>query len=109
MPKTGSVCVCCVRCKPQVVSEQRPADAQIVAVMRQLLAQRRPQHSICPSEVARALSDDAAVWRALMPQVRAVAAEAAEQGIVRITQQGQRVEIATLRGPIRLMRGPHFD
>ncbi|MCC4622596.1 DUF3253 domain-containing protein [Xanthomonas cassavae CFBP 4642] len=92
-----------------MVSAQRPADAQIVAVMRQLLAQRLPQHSICPSEVARALSDDVAVWRALMPQVRAVAADAAGKGLVRITQQGRTVDLATARGPIRLMRGPHFD
>ncbi|OAG68756.1 hypothetical protein A7D17_12415 [Xanthomonas floridensis] len=77
--------------------------------MRQLLAQRLPQHSICPSEVARALSDDAAVWRALMPQVRAVAADAAGKGLVRITQQGRTVDGATARGPIRLMRGPRFD
>ncbi|MCC4585591.1 DUF3253 domain-containing protein [Xanthomonas sp. NCPPB 1067] len=89
-------------------SAQQPADAQIVAVMRQLLAQRQPQHSICPSDVARALSDDVAVWRALMPRVRAVAADAAGKGLVRITQQGRTVDLASACGPIRLMRGPRF-
>lgn len=90
-------------------SAQQPADAQIVAVMRQLLTQRQPQHSICPSDVARALSDDVAEWRAMMPRVRAVAADAAGKGLVRITQQGRTVDPASARGPIRLMRGPRFD
>ncbi|AMU96828.1 hypothetical protein NY98_19250 [Xanthomonas citri pv. fuscans] len=88
---------------------QSPDDAQVAALIRRLLAQRRPGQSICPSEVARALSDDAAVWRNLMPQVRAVAAAAAGRGLVRITQQGRTVDPATARGPIRLMRGSHFD
>ncbi|WP_166743491.1 DUF3253 domain-containing protein [Xanthomonas cannabis] len=88
---------------------QPPDDAQIAALIRHLLAQRRPEQSICPSEVARALSDDASVWRTLMPQVRAVAAAAAEAGVVRVTQQGRTVQLPAVRGPIRLMRGPQFD
>ncbi|MCC4610586.1 DUF3253 domain-containing protein [Xanthomonas campestris pv. esculenti] len=88
---------------------QPPDDAQIAALIRRLLAQRRPEQSICPSEVARALSDDASVWRALMPQVRAVAAAAAEAGVVRVTQQGRTVQLPAVHGPIRLMRGPQFD
>ncbi|NYI17187.1 hypothetical protein FHR53_000793 [Xanthomonas arboricola] len=88
---------------------QPPDDAQIAALIRHLLAQRRPEQSICPSEVARALSDDASVWRALMPQVRAVAAAAAEAGVVRVTQQGRIVQLPAVRGPIRLMRGLQFE
>ncbi|OOW59513.1 hypothetical protein Xlen_14000 [Xanthomonas campestris pv. leeana] len=88
---------------------QSPDDAQVAALIRRLLAQRRPEQSICPSEVARALSDDAAVWRNLMPQVRAVAAAAACAGVVRVTQQGRTVQLPDVRGPILLMRGPHFD
>ncbi|MBV6812850.1 DUF3253 domain-containing protein [Xanthomonas campestris pv. passiflorae] len=88
---------------------QPPDDAQVAALIRHLLAQRRPEQSICPSEVARALSSDAAVWRSLMPQVRAVAAAAASAGVVRVTQQGRTVQLPDVRGPIRLMRGPRFD
>ncbi|AVQ05405.1 TPA: DUF3253 domain-containing protein [Xanthomonas vasicola pv. zeae] len=87
---------------------QPPDDAQIAALIRHLLAQRQPEQSICPSEVARALSDDAAVWRNLMPQVRAVAAAAACAGVIRVTQQGRTVQLPDVRGPIRLMRGPRF-
>ncbi|NIK00601.1 hypothetical protein FHR48_000779 [Xanthomonas arboricola] len=49
------------------------------------------------------------MWRTLMPQVRAVAAAAAEAGVVRVTQQGRTVQLPAVRGPIRLMRGPQFD
>ncbi|MCC5089377.1 DUF3253 domain-containing protein [Xanthomonas campestris] len=87
---------------------QAPDDAQMAALIVDLLARREPQHSICPSDVARAISEDAAVWRALMPQVRATAATLVGEGAVRITQRGQPVDLGTVRGPIRLMRGPRF-
>lgn len=64
-----------------------------------LLARRAPGKSICPSEVARALSDD---WRPLMPDIRAVAARMSSTGRLRITQKGLDIDPATARGPIRL-------
>ncbi|PPT73713.1 hypothetical protein XaplCFBP3122_19495 [Xanthomonas arboricola pv. populi] len=84
-------------------------DAQIVATIRALLARRLPQQSICPSEVARALSGDEARWRALMPQIRRVAANLASSDVVQITQRGEVVDVRTVRGPIRLRRGRHFE
>ncbi|MBB3813063.1 hypothetical protein FHY13_001369 [Xanthomonas arboricola] len=84
-------------------------DGQIAATMRALLARRLPQQSICPSEVARALSQDENRWRALMPQVRAVAADLARKDVVRVTQRGDVVDLGTVRGPVRLMRGRHFE
>ncbi len=77
--------------------------------MRALLARRLPQQSICPSEVARALSADETRWRALMPQVRSVAADLARKDVVQITQRGDLVDLGTVRGPVRLMRGRHFE
>jgi hypothetical protein len=74
-----------------------------------LLAQRAETSSICPSDVARALADDEAAWRALMPSIRHVAAQLAREQRIRITQGD-----VTLRpdridhGPIRLRRGPKF-
>ena len=52
--------------------------------------------SLCPSEVAKALSPD---WRPLMPEVRRVAADIAE---IVATQNGVEVDPRTARGPIRL-------
>ncbi|GAB2512339.1 DUF3253 domain-containing protein [Lysobacter humi (ex Lee et al. 2017)] len=74
-----------------------------------LLASRAPPASICPSEVARALDADG--WRDAMPQVRAVALVLAADDCIRVTQGQDDVpldSIATVRGPIRLRRGPRF-
>ena len=71
------------------------------AAILALLAERAEGATICPSEVARALSDD---WRPLMPAVRAAAAELAASREVEVTQGGEVVDPATARGPIRLRR-----
>jgi hypothetical protein len=61
-----------------------------------LVLRRGPAKSVCPSEVAKALSPD---WRPLMPEVRAVAAGMPE---IVATQGGVEVDPLTARGPIRL-------
>jgi len=84
-------------------------DGDIAHEIVRLLSQRAADSSICPSEVARALQSDAAAWRALMPQVREVAAAMRNDGRLRITQRGVDVPSDALhRGPIRLQRGPDF-
>ncbi|WP_435012422.1 DUF3253 domain-containing protein [Xanthomonas arboricola] len=88
---------------------QRIDEAHIVATIRALLARRRPEQSICPSEVARALSGDEARWRALMPQIRSVATDLAGRDVVQISQRGEVVDVRTVRGPVRLKRGLHFE
>jgi len=68
-----------------------------------LLSRRAPDATICPSEVARALSHDK--WRPLMPQVRAVALGMARRGELEILQGGDAIDPESpLRGPIRLGR-----
>jgi hypothetical protein len=82
---------------------------EIAATIVELLRQRAPDASICPSDVARALASDEPAWRALMPSIRdAAAALARSEGIV-ITQGVDRVDPANVdHGPIRLRRGPLF-
>jgi hypothetical protein len=83
-------------------------DAIAQEIVRQL-SQRAADSSICPSEVARALQSDEAAWRALMPQVREVAAAMRESGRLRITRGGVDVPGSALHyGAIRLARGPDF-
>ena len=72
----------------------------------QLLAQRQPGASICPSDAARAVYPAAHQWRAAMPVVRAVAAQLANQGQLVVTQGGKVVDIDTAKGPIRLRLPP---
>ncbi len=69
---------------------------RVRAAIMDLALQRGRGKSLCPSEVAKALSPD---WRPLMPEVRRVAADIAE---IVATQNGVEVDPRTARGPIRL-------
>jgi hypothetical protein len=77
-------------------------DETIATVTLDLLSQRQPGASICPSEVARHLVNNEAAWRSLMPRVRIVAAQLVTQGKLLVTQQDHVVDAATARGAIRL-------
>jgi hypothetical protein len=74
-------------------------DEQIEATILDLLARRDPGKTICPSDAARALSDD---FRPLMAPVRRVARDLAQRGEIEVTQKGRVVDIDAARGPIRL-------
>ena len=63
-------------------------DDRIAAAIFDLLARRAPSATICPSDAARALAADEAAWRALMPEVRRVAAALAARGLLRVTSHG---------------------
>ena len=65
-----------------------------------LLSERKPTSSICPSDVARRVRPDD--WRPLMDPVRAAARDLVDAGEVEITQRGEVVDPATARGPIRI-------
>ena len=80
----------------------RPSAKALEAEIRRRVTERGAGKTICPSEVARALADD---WRALMPQVRAVAARMAARGEIAVTQRGVAVDALSAQGPIRLGLG----
>ncbi len=71
-----------------------PSDEAIAAALMKL-AVARAGRTFCPSEAARALSDD---WRPLMDRVRRVAATLP----LKATQRGAPVDPVGARGPIRL-------
>jgi hypothetical protein len=78
-------------------------DEHVRAAIDDLLDQRVPPATICPSEVARSLAEHG--WRQLMPQVRAVALDMAKKGALDVRQRGRTVAPdGMLRGPIRLGR-----
>ena len=74
-------------------------EGEVGRVMLELVAERGPGRTICPSEVARRLGGD---WRARMDEVRQVAARLAADGRIVGTQKGRVVETGQARGPIRL-------
>ena len=84
---------------------QRPAmseptsDFAIEATLLLLVGRSGPDKSICPSEVARAMSPD---WRTLMGAVRRVAVRLALAGRIDILRKGKRIEPSDVRGVIRL-------
>lgn len=82
----------------------------IAAAIIDLLGQRAASASICPSEVARALSPDPAGWRPLMQPVRDAAAALARAARIIITRKDEQLDPDALgSGPIRLRRGAGFS
>jgi len=69
------------------------------ATILQIAAERGEEKSFCPSEVARALSED---WRPLLTHVRAAARRLAEAGRIDILRHGKPIEPAAMKGVIRL-------
>ena len=66
-----------------------------------LLAQRDPGKTICPSDAARAIGGDEG-FRPLMPVVRDAARALVAEGRIEVTQRGEPVELDSARGAIRL-------
>ncbi len=77
-------------------------DRAIADAIFRLLRARAPTLTICPSEAARALAPAGDAWRALMPDVRRVAAGLARAGRLRVTRGGEPVDASDAGGPIRL-------
>ncbi len=79
-----------------------------------LLSARAHPKTICPSEVARALSQgelkaaDATDWRYLMPTIREMLWEMRAHGEVEILQKGEpipeEIQLQDVKGPIRARR-----
>lgn len=66
---------------------------------RALLAKCPPEGSICPSQVARAISVDGN-WRAAMPRVHAASDDLLRKGIIQISWKGQKLQ--SRAGPYRI-------
>jgi Protein of unknown function (DUF3253) len=81
-------------------------DDRLRTAMLDLLAGRAATSTICPSDAARAVGG--AGWRTAMPLARDVAARLADDRVVEVRQKGERVDVRTARGPVRIARGPRF-
>lgn len=91
-------------------------DAQKNVILRhanRLLSSRDYPKTICPSEIARALSKDeleslnTSDWRSTMDDIREVVWEKREAGEVELLQNGVAVDVEQLKditGPIRVRK-----
>ncbi|HEY0232482.1 MAG TPA: DUF3253 domain-containing protein [Dokdonella sp.] len=87
---------------PPVLPDDKLAD-RIRECAMELLIERGPGRSICPSEVARMLAARVGCrWQDLMRPVRIVAAALADGGTLEATQHEAVVDIRDVRGPVRL-------
>ena len=77
--------------------------ARLERAILDLLARRRADATICPSDAARAVGSDDD-WRPLMQPARDAAARLVAAGEVEVTQGGSVVDVATARGPVRIRR-----
>lgn len=77
-------------------------DRLLEAKILELLSQRAPTSTICPSDAARAVGGD--TWRELMGPARAAAGRLVAAEAVEITQKGEVVDLERARGPIRIRR-----
>jgi hypothetical protein len=75
-------------------------DRAVEAALRERLRAVRSGGTVCPSEAARAVSDEH--WRQLMDAARAAAFRLVLAGEAEITQHGEVVDPETIRGPIRV-------
>lgn len=80
---------------------------RLASAVRALLRHRKPESTICPSDAARVTGGEG--WRELMDAARAVAAALAAEGVVEVRQHGERVDLATATGALRLARGPAWS
>jgi hypothetical protein len=77
----------------------------------ELLVQRGPGGSICPSEAAHLLAMRMqCAWHELMRPVRTVCEALADGGVIDVLQHDAVVGIADVRGPVRLrLRSLHGE
>lgn len=92
---------CSDACRKHKVSA---ADRELEQRIRSMLATRAATSTICPSDVARAITPNEDEWRALMEPVRRAARRLVASGEVEITQGGTVVDPSTAKGPIRIRR-----
>lgn len=92
-------------CSPQcmgIVGKEKAA--QLEAAILELLAERGPNKSICPSEAAKLVGGKVARhdWESLMEPAREASRRLVKAGKVIMTQKDKVVDPARVKGPIRL-------
>ena len=102
---------------PNPVSDS--PDDILLQTLSQLIHARSYPKTICPSEVARALTSNqvqlvgANNWRELMPRIRELCCALRDEGKVEILQQGVALasdtKLEDIKGPIRVRKSHQYE
>lgn len=76
-----------------------PSEGELRAEILRIAEQRGQAKTLCPSDAARSIGGE--TWRDLMPAARRLAFDLAAEGLVDVTQHGDRVA-PDARGPLRI-------
>ncbi|HEU4336238.1 MAG TPA: DUF3253 domain-containing protein [Nocardioides sp.] len=87
--------------EPKPPQPREDVDRRLEESILDLLAQRAPTSTICPSDAARAVGDESS-WRELMEPARRATRRLVDRGQVEVTQGGHVVDPSTAKGPIRI-------
>lgn len=90
---------CSDACRKRKVDD---ADTALEEAILRLLARRGAGHTLCPSEVARALHPED--WEQWMERTRAAGRRLAARGKIVITQRRQGVDPSRAKGAIRFRK-----
>jgi hypothetical protein len=80
------------------------ANQALESAILELLAERGPNKTICPSEASKRVggTETRQAWESLLEPARAAARRLVASGKILITQHNHPVDAATAKGPIRL-------
>lgn len=87
-------------------TRKMPSEDELERTILDLVAERGPGKTICPSEAARSLAGkDPEAWSRLMPNVRRAAVRLMKAGQVEIRRKGRAVDPDDFRGIYRIAPG----
>ncbi|GAB4199448.1 MAG: hypothetical protein Tsb002_35090 [Wenzhouxiangellaceae bacterium] len=88
--------------RPTSVKTRMDTDQQLAKYILTMAEERGCAKTLCPSEVARSVSDDEDTWRSLMPLVTRAAVSLRDCHRISIEQRGEVVDRHQPRGPYRI-------
>lgn len=81
--------------------------AELRNTILEAIAERGPDKTVCPSEIARSIAgQDEKKWRLLMKPIRACAVELAGDGLLTVRRKGKIVDPNDFKGIYRLGQPP---
>lgn len=85
-----------------------PSDQELLDKLHELLVDRGPEKSICPSEVPRSIMGEQSEWRTQLKRTRELAYPLIAAGQIVMLKKGKPVDPTAVKGVVRLAQGRNF-